>query len=349
MTTIALGTHVSALEVSRHFHDKRLLPLIQALSQQMEMFGDVHMEECNDGTGHVGVTESSQPTGTYRSYNQGIATETSTSEEFREPTTMLDGRWRADRALLMHKAKGDMGQAATIRARMINQYIIGMLKTFQTSIFYGTRSDGKSPKGLIQRSNWNTLTSAYTHDNAGGAASGTANKTSMWLIGHGPEKYAWIYPANDAPTSGTIAQPGSPISGLGVKVEALPDDEVLDIDGVNFFMAVRNYLELHLGHAVMDARYIQRMVNISTTNIDGVDDFSFDENVLIDMLEAMPDHMNAVFYCNKTLRAQLRKRVSEKGNVWQTVTDPFGRVVTQYDGIPIHIVERITNTESTVS
>ena len=351
MTTFALGEHVTALELSKHIHEGALLPLIQALSQEMEMFGDVHMEPANDGLGHIGTTEFSQPEGTFRAFNEGIATEVPSSAEFREPLVMLDGRFKADRALLIKKARGDSGLAGQLRARMIGQYMVGMLKNLQDEIIYGTRATGKSPKGIEMRSDYNALSSSYVHDNAGGAASATENKTSLFLIGHGPEKYSWIYPKNEAPGGGSISQPGSPLSGLGVTVEALPDDWVLDASGTanREFMAVRNNLSLHVSHAIMDARYVQRMVNISTTNIDGVDDFSFDEKVLIDMLETMPDLNNAVMYCNKTLRAQIRKRINEKGNVWHPVTDPFGRVVPGIDDIPLHIIENITNTEARVS
>lgn len=349
MTTYALSTYVTALELSKHIHEGKLLPLIQTLSQQMEMFGDAHWEMCNDGTGHVGVTEYYQPTGSWRAYNEGVAAEASISAEFREVTSMLDGRFHSDRALLMHKARGDGGRAAVLRARLIGQYMVGMLKTLQTSLLYGTRSDGKSPRGLTQRADYNTLSSAYVHDNADGAASATANKTSLWLIGWGSQKYHWIYPQGDAPAGGNIDQPGSSIEGLGVKIDAVPDDLVDDVGGTNQYMAVRNWLELHIGHAIEDARYVQRQCNISTSNIDGVDDFSFDEEVLIDMLETMPELENAVMYCNKTLRAQIRKRINEKGNVWHTVTDPFGRKVPGIDNIPLHIIERITSTEATVT
>lgn len=351
MTTFNLGEHLTALQISINLDPKgAIIPLIQSLSEENEMFGDAHFEACNDGSGHMGTTELSQPTGTYRAFNEGIATEVPTFAEFREPMVMLDGRFKADRALLLKKARGDRGVAAELRARMINQYMVGMLKNHMTQLLYGTRADGKSPLGITKRSDYNAISSAYVHDNAGGAASSTVNKTSLFLIGWGPEKYTWIYSQNEAPAGGSIDQPGTPITGVGVTVEALDDDWVDDAIGNanRKFTAVRNNLSLHISHAVMDARYIQRMCNISTSGIDGVDDFGFDEKVLIDMLESMPDHKNAVMYCNKTLRAQIRKRISEKGNVWHTVTDPFGRKVPGIDDIPLHIIEKITNTEATV-
>jgi hypothetical protein len=81
----------------------------------------------------------------------------------------------------------------------------------------------------------------------------------------------------------------------------------------------------------MDARYVQRMCNISTSNIDQIDDFSFNQEVLITMLHAMPDLNNAV------------------GNVFHMAEDPFGKWVPHVRQVPIHINERIVDTEATVT
>lgn len=351
MTTLNLGSYVTALEISRHIHNGELVPLIQVLSKEIQMFGDANQEVANDGSGHVGTTENSQPTGTYHGFNEGYAAEASTSAEFREPLVQLSGRFTADKRLLKKKARGNGELAGAIRARMIGQYIVGMLKNHMTEILYGTRSTGKSPRGIMVRSDYNALSSDYTHDNAGGSASATANKTSALLIGWGPQKYTWIHPAGDAPPGGSIEQPGSPITGIGVNVLALPDDWVADSSGTaaNQFLAVRNDLSLDTSHAIMDARYVQRMCNISTSNIDGVDDFSFDESVLINMLHAMPDLNNAVLYVNKTLGAQIDNRANIKGNVFHMAKDPFGQNVPHVRGVPIHINEQITDTEATVT
>lgn len=354
MTTYSLSTYVTAYELARHTApDGALLPLIQSLSQELQIFGDVHFEECNDGTGHIGVTEYYQPVGTWRGYNEGVAAEAPISADFREPTCMIDSRFHADRAMLFDKAGGDMGKAAALRARMLSQFIVGHLKTISTAMLYGTRSDGKSPRGIMKRSDYNSLSSSYVHDNAGGAASGTANKTSLLVIGHGALKYHWIYPKGFAVNRNIVNQPGSPIQGVGLRVEPLNDDWVTDVGGSDKYMAVRNHVSGRVGHAVEDARYIQRICNISTTNIDGVDDFSIDEDAIIDAINALPDDQNAVIYGNKTARAQVLKRVKDKGNVWHMANDPFAigklRECPFFDTVPFHVWEGITNSEATVT
>ena len=350
MTTYSLSTYTTALELARQVDPKgALVPLIQALSIQIPIFADVHMEECNDGSGHIGTTEYYQPVGQWRAYNEGVSTEAPITADFREPTAMMNSIFKADRAMLIRKARGDMGKAAILRSRMLGQFTAGMLKTISTALLYGLRSDGKSPKGLTKRSDLNALSSSYVHDNAGGAASATANKTSLLLIGHGPMKYHWIYPEGIAPPSGTLEQPGKAITGFGLRNDPLPDDLVLDVGGTKEYLSVRNWMTADVGHCIEDARYIQRIVNISTSNIDGVDDFSFDENVAIDAVENMPDLVNAIWYCNKTMRAQIRKRHNDKGNVFYKPEEPNAPEVLRLCGLPVHVWESMVNTEATVT
>jgi len=353
----ALSSYVTAVELAQHDGQEGLLPLINMLSQRMDLFKVAHVMECNDGTGHEGIMEFSQPTGTWRAYNEGIVAHAPTSEPFREPTAMLDDYFKADLALLQHQKNGDAK-----RARMLGQFVAGMMKTFMTTIFYGDRSaDGKRPNGVTLRSNWNTLSSGYVHDNAGGAASVTANKTSMYLIGFGEDKFSIIYPRNDAPGS-LEGMPDPEIQGMGIRIKNLPDDMVRDSGGTNEFLAARNYCQCHFGICIADARYLQRICNISTSNIDGVDDFSFDEEYLIDALEAMPDLENAAIFGNHTLRAQIRKRCNEKGNIFHTADFPFGKNIPAVDNVPILVCGEndpsnygsataggIRNTEATVT
>lgn len=349
MTTYSLSTYTTAMELARQLDSKgALVPLIQSLSVLIPIFGDVHMEECNDGSGHNVTTEYYQPIGQWRMFNEGVETESPITADFREPTAMMNSIFEADKAAIMHKAKGVGAVAAMLRSRMLSQFYAGMLKTISTSLLYGTRVDGKSPRGLFVRSNFNSLSSAYVHDNAGGAASGTANKSSLLLIGHGKMKYHWIYPTGIAPPSGTLTQPGAPITGLGIRNDPLPDGLAEDVNGSKRFLAVRNWLSVEVGQAVEDARYVQRIVNISNTGIDGIDDFGFDEEVAIDAIAAMPDIENAVWYCNKGIQAQIRKRNNVKGNVYYKPEEPNAPEVLRLCGIPVHPWDSMTATEATV-
>ena len=349
MTTYSLSTYMTALELAQHLNPKGgLVHLIQALSKQIPIFADVHMEECNDGGGHKGTTEYYQPIGTWRAWNEGVAVEIPITAPFREIAYNMASRFEADKQMIWHKAKGNPSMAAQLRARMCGQHAAGMLKTIATSLLYGTAVDAKSPLGLFRRSNWNAITSSYCWDNSGGAASATENKASLLLLGHGSLKYHWIYPAGITPPSGTIDQPGKSITGFGIRNDPLPDDLITDIGLTNKFLGVRNWLTTEVGHAIEDARYVQRIANISTSAIDGLDDFGFDEEVAINAMEAMPDHEHAIWYCNGDVRAQIRNRNNVKGNVNYTPESPNAPEVLTLCGLPVHKWDSMVSTEATV-
>ena len=354
MAEYSLANYVTKLELMKHDGPgNSLLPMINSLSQRIDLLKVAYWQEANDGTGHKGIREFSQPAGSWRGYNEGVAVEVPSSVNFREPTGMLASRCQADMSLMRHsKNPGEK------RMRMMGQFSAGMLKTFATTILYGDRSvDGKRPNGIMSRTPYNSLSSARVHDNAGGAASVTANKTSILIIGFGPEKVSLIHPANDAPGSVDANHPDPDMSGAGIRITDLGPDLVKDPGGTNEFYAARSWIEFHWGIAIEDERYIQRICNISTSNIDGVDDFSFDYKVMNTALEAMPDHDGACILVNKTLRTQMRNAMAEKSNVFHTADFPWGKNQLAYDNIPVLLMSPtdtglaggLVNTEATVT
>jgi hypothetical protein len=343
MAEINLSSYIGLVDLAQREHNERLLPLINVLGQRLDIISDASWQECNDGTSFKGQRASTEPTGSYRAYDEGIAAEAGTSTPYEEPTCMLDGIQKTDVKKIQHRSN-----PLAVLAQYMGQYLAGMTKTFVGDIFNGNRSiDGKQINGLEQRTNYNTLSSSYVYDNSGGNASATANKTSMWLIGWGNDtKVSLIYPQNDAPGAVNLENPS--VQGLGVAVEDLGRILTQDSDS-NDFLAYVTYLEAHFGLCVHDPRYIRRVCNISTTNIDGVDDFSFDENYMLDAMGDIPDLENAFWYVPRILRTQIRKRVNEKGNVFHTVKDPFGKWVAMIDETPIRMVEQISITGAEIS
>jgi hypothetical protein len=350
MAEYSLAQYVTKLELNKHDGSGGLLPLITTLSQRIDILKVAYWQQCNDGTGHEGVRQFSQPSGSWRAYNEGVASETPTSVNFREPTGMLASKWQADIAQFRHsKNPGEK------RLRMMGEFGAGMMKTFATTILYGDRStDGKRPQGIMTRSAYNTLTSARVHDNAGGNASATANKTSALIMGFGPEKVSLIHPANDAPVDGST---NNDLAGAGIRITDMGVDYVTDPGGSNQFPALRSWIEFNWGLAIEDERYIQRVANISTTDVDGVDDFSFDYQVMNAAIDSMPDLDGAAIFVNSLLGTQMTNAAAEKNNVFYPVDMPWGKAQLTFRGVPIlkmtptdtGLTGGIINTESQVT
>lgn len=335
---ILLSEYIGLVDLAQREHNEKLLPLINVLGQRLDIVADASWQECNDGTSFKGVRTSSEPTGQYRAYDEGITPEAGTATPYEEPVCMLDGIQKVDVKKIQHRSN-----PLAILAQYVGQYLAGMTKTFVGDIFDGDRSvDGKQINGINTRSDYNNTSSSYVYDNAGGNASVTTNKTSMYLIGFGNDtKVSFIYPQNDAPGAFNLENPT--VAGLGVRIRDL--GEILtragNLESDGDFLAFVTWLEAHFGLCIHDARYIRRVVNISVTDIDGIDDFSFDENYMIDAMNDIPDLENAFWYAPRILRAQIRKRVNEKGNLFHTVKDPFGKWMTMIDETPIRMVEQI--------
>jgi hypothetical protein len=84
---------------------------------------------------------------------------------------------------------------------------------------------------------------------------------------------------------------------------------------------------------------------------------NFDEEVLIQLKNQLPglgEDPGTVIFCNRTVKTQMDIRaVSQKTNTYFTqdpaTGDVWGRPVTRFQGIPVMVAEKITNTETGLS
>ena len=104
MAELSVTSYISAVDLANKENNGNLLPLINMLGQQLEIIGDASWEECNDGTSHKGQRGSTEPTGTFRAYDEGIAAEAGSSTPYEEPTCMLDGIQKTDVKKIQHKS-----------------------------------------------------------------------------------------------------------------------------------------------------------------------------------------------------------------------------------------------------
>jgi len=341
MASLPLGTNLTLAEIQRRRDPKgNLADRIDTISQENRIWEDIVLVPCNNGKFHEDRLIATRPSGTERAINEGITQEASTTQTITEPTCMLAALSRVDEAVI----KGNMAARADEDA----EFVKGMMETVVSRLFDGARStDLRRINGIHNRTNYNSLTNTTktVFDNAGGAASGTANKTSMYFFQWGLKKLYLIYPEGDE-----RAQGNGPIKVTDYGKSII---DQAGTSGAKHYPAWQSWFNFDFGLFIADYRCIKRVVNISTSNIDGVNDFSIDENALIDAQSELEyGGAGAVIYCNKTVLAQIRKRANEKGNAFYTQTEgegPFARSVTYWDGIPIKRVDAITNDQATVT
>tara|TARA_Y100000034_G_scaffold118202_1_gene158628 strand:- start:3362 stop:4411 length:1050 start_codon:yes stop_codon:yes gene_type:complete len=349
MATLASGSRLTIAELlRRETPDGRLADIVDVLSQTNAIIVDATAIECNNGTYHKDTRAATEPTGSERAYDQGVASEAGVTETVVEPTAMIDGLSEVDAAKLQH-TPDPLGA----RSQEDGFFMRGMGKTFASRLFDGDRAT--SPlriNGINNRADYNALSSSYTYDNGEGSTADDTNFTSIYLVQWGPKQVNLIYPRNDV-----LAARGGDEMSHGISKQDFGRQIIVDPnDSTKKFPAWQTWFELHFGLFIHDPRKIRRLCNIATSSINGTTYKSFHEDHLIDMYnDALNDGglEGAVFYANATAFAQIQKRANIKGNAHFTQQSegegPFAHQVTRFWGIPVHLVAQITNTQADIT
>jgi hypothetical protein len=296
------------------------------------------------GTSHKCTRVASKPTGEERGYNSGVTKEAGITEVHIEPTCMLDGLSEIDTKILEHSPD-------QLAARMSEDglFLSGMEQTRADRLFNdddgsGTVGDRSTYalriNGFPFRSDYNTLSSEHVFDNAGGNASATANKMSIWLVQWGNHKVNLTFPRNDSLNGGKF----------GVKMDDFGKELVTDSAGKKY-PAWQTWFETHFGLFIWDPRCVKRIVNISNTNIDGVDDYSFNENKLIEAYMSMKyQRQGIVIYAPENVLTQMWIRGKDKSNTqFRNDKDQFGQDVTFFNNAKIVQLDALGTTEATIT
>ena len=343
MATLAAGTSMSLDEIRRReTPDGKLADLIDEISQENKILDHIRWIECNNGYYHEDNAVSTEPTGQERALDEGVVKEAGVTEIKTERTQELASISEVDDKKYQASVSPD-----AFRMQEDTLFLKGMTKTFVSRIFDGNPTDDpRRMLGINNRSDYNALSSEYVFDNAGGNASATANKTSVYWIQFGPKMVNMIYPRNNPQGGGTMP----------VKMEDF-GKSIIDQAGTSStkkYPAWQTWFSMDFGIFIHDKRTIKRIVNISTSNIDGVDDFSWHEDSMIDVYNELEHNgQGCVIFCNRTIFAQAQKRANEKGNANFTQAiegeGPFARPVVRFMGIPMERVDQITNTQATIT
>jgi len=340
MGALNLVENLTTAEQARRTDPKgNLADLIDVLSKEHGILQVATSIPCNNGRFHEDKAVASKPAGSWRGFGEGVKREAGSSEPIVEGTSNLNGLSEID----VDQLESGPGAPLAQRLQEDGLFLSGMGNTLATCIFSGNKATNpKQFTGINNRADYNTVDSDMVYDMADGAASATLNKTSMYIIQFGPKMVNLIYPDGQGPNG----------SKYGIKMKDYGDYITTD-DAGNKYPVYGTWFGAHYGLFVHDYRCIKRIVNISTTNIDNVDDFSFDEEVLFDALGDLEHNgAGAHIVCNRKLWTQIRKAANSKSNAFfheSKGEGPFAKEVLSLDGIPIHREDTITNTQAKVA
>lgn len=207
-----------------------------------------------------------------------------------------------------------------------------------TTLFYGSPSVPEEFVGIANRMN---SLSGNAADNVIDCSGTGSDNTSIYLVGWGKGKVMGIYP-----------------KGTRGGLERIDEGKVSITQSTGAagatFPGYREYFLWRCGLAVQDWRYLVRACNIDVSDLLANGGAAAPlVDVMISMLEAVPnpDGANLVFYMNRTVRKMLRIQIKDgvQAGGGLTYENYMGRRTLMFDGIPVRIVDKITNAETAVS
>jgi hypothetical protein len=334
MTTALTATYLTLLDwAKREAPAGGIDQIIEVLAASNPIIADANVMEGNLPTGHRSTQRTTQPAGSWRLLNYGVAAEKSTTKQVTDNCGILEAYSKIDVDVALLN-----GNEAAFRASEDNAFISGMNGTVATALFYGNQgTDPEQMHGLAPR--YNSTTGEYGSQIVDGAGSSDDDETSIWIVTWGPQTCSLIYPKG---------------STAGLTSEDMGKQLVTDSNGLMYTAYVTKF-QWKLGLCLRDYRYVIRIANIDTT------DLTADATAGADLLDKLVDayyarpsvdlgNMAKTFiYCNKTIAKFLHKQAQSRANVNLTIDQPAGKPIVSFLDAPIRVCDNIVSTEDHVA
>lgn len=329
-----LGSNVATLAdiAKRTDPDGKISSIVELLSQTNEMLDDMLWKEGNLATGERTTIRTGLPTVAWRLLNQGVQPSKSTTAQVDESCGILEAWSEVDVEL----AKLN-GNSASFRLSEGMAFIEAMNQEMQQTLIYGNSGlAAEEFTGLAVR--YSSLSAASGQNIVSGAGAGSDN-SSIYLISWGANTIHGIYPKG--------SQAGLSHSDHGeVTVET-----TAGIAGTRM-RAFQDQWSWKCGIALRDWRHVVRIPNIDISNLVAKSSAADLIELMIKAVHRLPNRMGKpVFYMNRTvfqmLDIQRRDDVITGGGLVYNEVD--GKIVPSFRGIPIKIVDALTETEAVVA
>ncbi len=338
MSTVGMRSLTLADYAKRLGPENKIGRVMEILEQSNEVLDDAMFLEANNVTTHRTVIRTGLPESYWRTLNRGVPKSKSRTVQVDDRIGILETWSVVDSAL------ADLnGQQADFLLSEERAFLESMNQEVAKTIFYGDLSENLAGfQGLSPR--FSTIDPAKAENarnivNAGGQGDAC---TSAWLCVWGDLSLHMIYPKGTA---------------SGLRREYLGRCPVVD-DDANEFMGYKTNYSWSLGLVVRDWRYVVRVANIDTAQMDALlagNSATASGNALIrSMITAhnlIPNIRlgRAAWYMNRSVKTLLDLMAAEKANVNLTMANFAGETVTSFKGVPIRQCDALVNTESALT
>jgi hypothetical protein len=335
MATIGGGALTLLDWAKRTDPDGNTATVVELLNQTNEPLTDMLWIEGNLPTGNQTTIRTGLPSATFRKLYGGVQPAKSTTAQITDATCMIEMRSQPDAALVKLN-----GNTAAFRLSESMPCFEGMNQTFMTALFAGdTTVNPEQFMGLRLR--YPSLTGAASQNVI--TAGGSTNLTEIWLVGWGDQTIAGIFPKGS--TAGIVHEDLGLIDAFDGQTPPAP------------YRAYADRYAWDAGLMVKDWRFAVRIPNIDTvalaaqTGTQAVTAGTWFVHLMSDALERIPSlgMCKPVFYCNRTVRANLRKHALTKSAAAMGIEAGLKQIDVSFLGVPVHISDKITNAVTAVS
>jgi len=318
---------------------KRILPLLDVMDKLgvTDFLKDCPYLQANMGLKHRVLRTTSRPSSTRRKFYAGVSSTIQTTQVTYEPLLLFEQRLEIDEDHL-----DTIENPKEYRRQEVEAKVAGVLEDFVYAMFRDSRASGEEYINGFQ-TRMNTLsypghtTETLPYVWSGG---GSTTLTSIYIIDYGPKAVHALYPSGRT-VKGSV---------LGVIARNKGKEPIADTDdSTATFYAYVTQIKKWCGMAVWDDRRITRIANVNAT-LGGSN--TFDENTIIQALNHGRFNRGSTrIYLNPYLKTQVDIRAKDKGNVYLTFENVFGKPVPTFQGIPIRVLDEtiISASETAVS
>jgi major capsid protein gp7 len=336
MSTLSTGALTLADWAKRLDPDGKTATIVELLSQTNEILDDMLWVEGNLPTGNRTTVRTGLPTVAWRLLNQGVAPSKSTTTQVDHQAGMLEAWSEVDCDLA--KLNGNVNRFRMSESKAFTE---AMSQEMAQTLFYG--NSGLAMEEFTGLTPYYSAISGATNGSHVISGGGTgSDNSSIWLVVWGDQTVFGLFPKG---------------SKAGLIHQDFGEETVETTAGVggNRMRAYRERFQWKAGLALRDWRYAVRICNIDISLLvaQSAGTFANLSTLMIKAIYRIPNIRagKAVFYMNRTCMEMLdiirRTDVISGGGLDFSVVD--GKRINTFRGIPIRIVDQLTEAEATVS
>lgn len=325
MATLSQGSYFTIVDLAKQTTpDGNIAIIAETLAELNELLATGVMAEANQSFSDVGTKRIKLPSVSPRKINSGTEQSLGQTAQVREGIVLLDALITIDEAIVDHAP-----DPAQVRRNVMAEQLEAYMQEFSRICVYGDESvDAKEINGFFTRKN------SLSDEGVFGAGGTGSDLSSILLVEWNPITTRLIYPKGS--------------STVGITEEDFKKRIVYDSSN-NPFVAYVNQVKMEFGLSALDDRGFARIANLETSG----DSYTLTDttNHVMRLLVSARNYLrragkNAYIYVNRTIKAQFDNWALEKSNGFYTVAGISGEPLTNFQGIPVKMLEQITDTET---